>query len=327
MSFGIWSTYPIGERRLSHDRTDLVQLTQNALDYLLLAGEQAGEGSSRMLKHALATLADGIELLLKARLETHDWSLLFKNVDDAKRSKFEQGDFQSVSFDQAVKRLENICSVTLDQEQLVIVEQLRQLRNRIRHFAVETDRPLAVSLITKAYSFAIDFITKEIEPHRHDEVEYELGDLRSMLGDFAEFVQTRLSEIQSTLDEQNYSVHVSCPACLQSTFYADGDGASCAFCGLKREGESAARLWANRFCPQSYKDEMIEPVVVNCPECGAEACVPAGESDDFSTQYVCLSCGESGDYQHCSSCGQLHGDDNPGDMCDGCWQALLDNNP
>ena len=280
-----------------------------------------------MLKHALATLADGIELLLKARLETHGWSLLFKNVDDAKKSKFEQGDFTSVSFDQAVKRLENICSVSLDPGQLVVVEQLRKLRNRIRHFAVETDRLSAISLITKTYSFAIDFITKEIEPHRHDEVEYELSGLRSMLGDFTEFVQTRLKEIQPALDDQNYSIHVSCPACLQSTFYADGDGASCAFCGLKCDGESAASLWADRFRPQSSKDDLIEPVIVNCPECGAEACVPAGEMTEFSTQHVCLSCGESGDYHDCSSCGQLHGDDNPGDMCDGCWQALLERNP
>jgi hypothetical protein len=34
---------------------------------------------------------------------------VFKDVDQAKRTNFEEGDFQSVTFDQAIKRLENIC--------------------------------------------------------------------------------------------------------------------------------------------------------------------------------------------------------------------------
>ncbi len=40
-----------------------------------------------MLKHAVATLADGIELLLKARLEAQHWHLLFKEVDSADRNR------------------------------------------------------------------------------------------------------------------------------------------------------------------------------------------------------------------------------------------------
>src|SRR5713101_8439475 len=95
-------------------------LAENALDYLLLAGVQAKEGSPRMLEHALATLADGVELLLKARLEMKDWCLVFKDVDQANRQKYEAGDFQSIVFEQAVKRLENICSVQIPNSHLAI---------------------------------------------------------------------------------------------------------------------------------------------------------------------------------------------------------------
>jgi hypothetical protein len=45
----------------------------------------------------------------KARLEVRDWSMVFKDVDQAKLTKYEEGDFQSLTFDQAVKRPENIC--------------------------------------------------------------------------------------------------------------------------------------------------------------------------------------------------------------------------
>jgi len=50
-------------------------LAENAFDYLVLAGEQASSYTPRMLKHALATLADGVELLLKAPPEKKDWKL------------------------------------------------------------------------------------------------------------------------------------------------------------------------------------------------------------------------------------------------------------
>ena len=88
------------------------------------------KGGSRLLKHALATLADGIESLLKARLEAYDWCLIFKDVDKAERTKFESGDFQSVTFDQAIKRLTNICSVNFDHASFPVLESLRQLRKQ-----------------------------------------------------------------------------------------------------------------------------------------------------------------------------------------------------
>ena len=45
----------------------------------------------------------------KARLEARDGSMVFKDVDQAKRTYYEEGGFQRVTFDQAIKRLENIC--------------------------------------------------------------------------------------------------------------------------------------------------------------------------------------------------------------------------
>ena len=216
-------------------------LAENALDYLILAGEQAKQGSPRMAKdgdprmtkHALATLADGVELLLKARLELRDWCLIFKDVDQASRPKYENGDFQSVTFDQAILRLKNLCSVEIPAKHLSVVSQLRQLRNRVRHFAVTTEREEAVSLLAKTFSFAIEFVTEHLEQKCPD-VSGEMSQLRLLLGEFQEFVQERIKQIHTQLaakDEQ-CSYGLDCPKCLQWTYYADAKTAALSFLWL-----------------------------------------------------------------------------------------------
>lgn len=298
-------------------------LAENALDYLLLAGEQVQAGNARLLKHALATLADGIELLLKARLETHDWCLLFKDVDKAERAKFESGDFQSVTVEQAIVRLKNICGVSFGHSAFPVLITLRQLRNRIRHFAIEVELAQAQSVLAKAYSFAIDFIAEEITPKSADDLEGEVAELRKLLGRFSEFVTQRKMDIQAKIDSQEYSVHVQCPACLQETLYPEGDVVVCAFCNFQTSGESAAQKWADENLPQSMKDDLIEPVVRCCPECGADACIPNGRISESPYSHVCLSCAEPGDYQDCSRCGELCPIDNVGEMCDGCRESII----
>jgi len=298
-------------------------LAENALDYLILAGEQAKLDSPRMRKHAIATLADGVELLLKARLEIKDWCLIFKDVDQATRTKYESGDFQSVTFDQAVTRLENLCSVQIAKSHRDIIDKLRQLRNRIRHFAVTTENSVAISLIVKTLSFAIEFVTE----HLHsilDKLAEELGQLRTLLGDFAEFVDSRMAEVKTEL-EAAYCV-VLCPVCLQDALkLGDGD-VTCAFCRHKADGESAAVEWVECFFGfQSPKDSLIEPQIEECPECGAQACVNVGGIIEDDTGYVCFSCGLSGDYEYCSDCGQLFsGDDSS--RCSDCWENLMSKN-
>ena len=295
-------------------------LAENALDYLILAGEQAKERSSRMTKHALATLADGVELLLKARLEMRDWCLIFKNVDQASRKNYESGNFQSVDLEQAVKRLENICSVVITDSNVSVINKLRQLRNCIRHFAVTTDKSVAISLIVKTFSFAIEFVTDHLEPV-HEPLQDMLAQLRTRLGEFEEFIEARMAEIQSELDSA-YCV-VRCPACLQVALTLGSGEVVCRFCGHKADGESMASQWVLRFWGfQSPKDSLTDPLIESCPECGHNSCVDMSDETDGRLRYMCFACGESGDYQHCSRCGKLHADDNPGDHCDDCWNVL-----
>jgi len=274
-------------------------LSGNALDYLLMAGQMAQENTPRMLKHAVATLADGVELLLKARLEVYDWSLLFRNVDDADRSKFKRGDFQSVTVEQAVKRLNGICEIEIEERHIEVLNALRRLRNQIRHFAVTTDRTTVISLLVKAYGFAVDFATRHLEGELDQEASENLAHLRRLLGEFEEFVVARTKEIQPILDDQTYATHVDCPRCLQETLYPDGGQASCAFCGYSANGETAASDYVDQHYNLSYKERAIENPVHDCPECGVSAAI----SVDDEGGILCLSCGETSHLQACARCG------------------------
>ena len=215
-------------------------LAQNALDYLILGGEQAQDGSPRMLKHSVATLADGTELLLKACLEAHSWRLLFDGEQDADERRYHSGDFKSVGLNEAILRLRKICNVLVQDEHVKTLVAIRKLRNRIRHFALTANRQEVLSLITKTYSFAIDFTTHHLESACANMLGQELNILRKLLGGLDEFVEGRLKEIRPILDSQDYTWHLECPKCGQTTLYPSEGHAKCAFCGYGRDGEEAA---------------------------------------------------------------------------------------
>lgn len=281
-------------------------LTENALDYLILAGEQAREGSPRMLKHAMANLADGVELLLKARLEVHDWRQTLIDTSENDRAKYDRGELKTVSFDDATKRLKKLCSIEIESTGKVLIKELKKLRDQIRHFGVTTDRTKAMSLLVKSFSFAIDFASEHIERNHPTFPDGEMFKLRTLLGEFGHFVRERLTQLEPILSR--HEPFVDCPECLQTAFSPDGSGerARCLFCGFSCEGEDAACIWVDHWGPfQSPKGQMSEPLVGNCPECGSEAFVNLDRIlDTMDFGYLCFSCGESDHYFPCSSCGQ-----------------------
>jgi hypothetical protein len=322
--FGVASLAEIVGRGQAVEEPIDCTLGENALDYLILAGEQVQEGSPRMVKHGLATLADGIELLLKARLELEDWRLVFDDQKKASPDAYESGDFSSVSYKNGIKRLRDYCSIELSNENAAVIAELRDLRNRIRHFAVNTEKTTSISLIVKTFSFAIEFVGDHLAD-LNESLESELFKLRELLGEFQEFVDQRITEIQDNLDAA-YLV-VRCPTCLQDALELGNGEAHCLFCEMRAEGEPVARQWVRRFFAfQSMKDSLVSPQIETCPECGEDACVDMSQETDGEITFVCFGCGESGDYKHCSECNSLHESDHPSDRCDDCWSDLMARN-
>jgi hypothetical protein len=299
-------------------------LEENALDYLLFAGELAKQGTAKRLKHAMANLADGIELLLKARLEVKDWHLVVGNKNIT-HEQYQTGDFFSVKPEKAIELLESECEIFIDSQVQILLKQLREHRNKVRHFKISVIRSIVLSLITQTYSFALEFIADNFEDSG-DSLSQDLLELKKLLGDFETFVSHRMEDIRKDLDSTDRLV--KCPACLQDTLYADGEVATCIFCRTAMEGKKAARRWVNAFIFKRPKAEAAWPSIDNCGECGAEACVDVSSVDGDETSWFCFSCGQGEQFERCKRCDCLHTpesfDDEPSTgVCSDCMDDVM----
>jgi len=106
-------------------------VVRNALAFLKTSVENTKESP----RNAIIELYTAVELLFKARLMKEHWTLIVTKPEDAKKFNFEKGDFRSISLDQAVARLKNICGETFEEEALQKFKALGEHRNQIVHFA------------------------------------------------------------------------------------------------------------------------------------------------------------------------------------------------
>lgn len=86
-------------------------------------------------KSSIIDMYTAIELLFKARLMNEHWSLIIEKPELADFKKFELGDFKSVSFIQAHKRLNQICGEEFNMSAIENFTKLGMHRNQIVHFA------------------------------------------------------------------------------------------------------------------------------------------------------------------------------------------------
>lgn len=104
------------------------QLVHNAIDFL----EAAIADFETRPKHSVINFYNALELLLKARLMREHWSLIV--AKDAHWQKFLKGDFVSVSFEEACKRLDQIGNTAISNRARQNFDVIRQHRNRMVHF-------------------------------------------------------------------------------------------------------------------------------------------------------------------------------------------------
>lgn len=117
-------------------------LVDNALDFL----ERAFNEFQASPKYSVIHFYAAVELLLKARLLAEHWSLVIAKPQDADKEKFLKGDFQSVTLDDAVKRLERIVGSGLTPGEVQQVQRLGRHRNRMMHFFHDADGAAGVEL-------------------------------------------------------------------------------------------------------------------------------------------------------------------------------------
>jgi hypothetical protein len=299
-------------------------LLENALDFLTSAVEHLEDATPRNLKYAVLHLAAGVELLLKERLRTEDWRLLFDDIDAADEIKFSSGDFYSVGPPEALKRLRDIGVVIANPHKKTLT-LLRQKRNKVQHFAV-IDTQASVEVVTaRALGFALDFISSEIERAADDPTVADyIETLRTAVTDLDAFVHERWNEIRPALEAPDTTAIV-CVSCGEEAAVID-DGVRCLFCGYSTDAGDAAHRYASEVLGMTLYEAVTdggEYPVSPCPACEYETLVDRGAGEQ--PRWFCTTCGhtwEDGQLDNCLRCGSLY-PDNGMTVCNECFEEQI----
>lgn len=193
------------------------------------------------LKLSVLLIAQSVELLLKERLKREHWSLIFSKVEQAGNLNA-----HTVSIEEAIKRLEQIAHVKLDQEERDTILLFSDIRNRIQHYEIEITFE---EVIGKAHS-AIAFITRflkdefqsDIREHLSKEEAQKLVEIDEALEDLQELALQNIEKIRKEneprrpKDQMDWRFEViSCPHCWQDyyVFSPDSDISECQLCGYE----------------------------------------------------------------------------------------------
>ncbi len=85
------------------------------------------------IRTIIIELATAFELIIKFRLQTEHWSLIFADINKAEGSKIEDGNFISVDIESGILRLKNICELNYNFKYL---RKICNYRNRLMHYTL-----------------------------------------------------------------------------------------------------------------------------------------------------------------------------------------------
>lgn len=257
-------------------------------------------------REAVVLLAVGVELLLKSRLLSEHWSLVFEDVDSARESDLIDGKLKSVGPEDCLNRLRHICGEKISADTEDRFKKFWEFRNRVVHFV---DRKLSVdSLRSQArlvLSELVDLTTRRnfVPP----EVAPRLEELRRALISMRSYVETRRQALEGALHQAG-DASFYCTSCEQRAFVMrDGRGV-CLFCRLDYDHYSEiASLHLEREHGYSSNDPRADGAIAHCLACEAWGGVVLERRD--SPVMRCLQCWATtrqSDLLRCVSCNHWH---------------------
>jgi len=127
----------------------------HAIDHLVPPGDEA---VAKDCKRAILDVSHVVELLLKERLQREHPALIWRKVET-----YPSLDAQTVSVDEAIARLDSICSVKISDKDRAPISASKRLRNSIQHFHFSVTEKEAKVVIGKMLAFILDFSERELQ--------------------------------------------------------------------------------------------------------------------------------------------------------------------
>ena len=297
-------------------------LLENGLDFIVNSLKPILESKNdHDLKYSVLHISAGTELILKEILRAEHWSLIFVNIDQASYSKLRTGDFQSVTFETILLRLQNIADIEVPPNAIKFIRELRKKRNRIEHFAFKEIDVAIKSNVSKVLSHLLELIKENLEIKKFSNKSQLLyRDILKKSATFNEFTYITYSKLKKNIEqyEKDAIKIIDCPECFQKTLPLDG-GIACLFCGYTDTPENVAHLYIENILGLSeyleVKDGGYFPLE-NCPDCGTRTLLV--QDHDF----LCFCCSTKwgiDDLRTCDWCNEYYkGKDGDFGMCDEC---------
>lgn len=143
-----------------HDSMDLVNVELDSFFDLIQEDQEEYELAMLIcIKHTIMNLSNCLELLIKYRLSHEHWSLIFSDINKAKYSDKQSGNFSSVDIKTGITRLKNICEIDYPFE---ASNKIHQYRNKLMHYTlVEDYKTLLVELANSMLEIR-EFSRKEV---------------------------------------------------------------------------------------------------------------------------------------------------------------------
>ncbi len=287
----------------------LKNLLENAFDFLDKAIEEVKEKP----KYSIINFYTAIELLIKARLMHEHWTLILTKPELGDRAKFTSGDFHSVSFDEASKRLDKIVNDKLFPEELESFQNVRTLRNKMVHFCLPELQSSSESVdeVMKAEFIAMFRVHKIINARWHKIFSQYTGmniDIDHRMKRYRDYLEEKYNALLPDIEGLKGEGHIffSCPTCsFESVCVSEideEDDYSC-FSGDCLVCSASDAIAISMACPNCDETVYCNEAEVICPHCSSKY----GTADfieiiDRGNEYLRVKDGDGPGRAWCSEC-------------------------
>lgn len=311
---------------MNHEQM-LDRLVANALDFL----ERSLTDFDAAPKYSVIHFYAAVELFLKARLLAEHWSLVVAKRQDPDLKRFESGDFQSVSLDDAADKLDKVLQSPLTPAEITQFRSLARHRNRMVHFfhegaTVDAENELKQQIAME--QLRAWHLLNRLLMERWNTVfgkwKEDLATVTARLKRHHEYLQVVYDHLKPEIEAKIATgcTIEECPSCGFDAAEADeilGDlkQIKCVVCQFEAQCLTVA-------CPQcEYPITFINDGFSKCTECGHKL-----EPDDLATLLTKEQIGtkdyfESGLPAHCQDCEGYHTVVEHGGkyLCASCFQV------
>jgi hypothetical protein len=303
---------------------------RNGIDYLvsvveLLQRRKQASPGERSLKYAVLHLQAAVEVLLKARLQMKDWTLIVVDAAKTDESRFRQGNFASINRHETLRRLDAVLGIKIEQKDKDALEVLGRLRNSLQHWGLTATKYAVETGAADVLDFLIRFLDEELlqqlSPDERRHIDNDMNVVRKGLANIREFVRIRMDRLRGELADRLHHV-VQCPDCRQFALVIAASAGSCRFCTRGWDDpEELLRGYVANILGFGTRDSgrMGEEPVEACLACGAETLVVVVTAAGPELTYLCFTCAESySELTNCIHCGRLFVPNDDAMECEGC---------